>query len=224
MGTKIDLTNQKFGRLLVLKEDGRDNSNRIMWLCRCDCGNEVRVRGNDLRGGKIQSCGCLGKEKREEALKQKRQESKNKVGYYKDLTGQKFNRLLVLNFDEDFTLQKKMEKSKSTGSYWKCQCDCGNLVSVLGTELVNGHTKSCGCLRKESAEENMRIIQKLGVASRFNDLTGQKFGKLTVLTRVENRGQKVAWKCQCDCGRIIETTSYLLTSGQSQSCGCLGKS
>lgn len=54
------------------------------------------------------------------------------------------------------------------------------------------------------------------------DLTGQRFGRLTVIEKVPNHGKHVAWKCLCDCGRFIETTtSNLRGKHHTQSCGCL---
>ena len=58
MPKKIDLTGQRFGRLLVIREAGRKNGH-VAWLCKCDCGNEVVINGAYLRNGKSQSCGCL---------------------------------------------------------------------------------------------------------------------------------------------------------------------
>lgn len=58
MGKLIDMTGQKFGRLLVL-EQLPAVKRRAMWLCRCDCGKEVPVRAVSLRRGKTRSCGCL---------------------------------------------------------------------------------------------------------------------------------------------------------------------
>lgn len=55
----------------------------------------------------------------------------------------------------------------------------------------------------------------------FIDLTGQKFGKLTVIKRVDNKGEKVAWQCICDCGKHTIVTGTALKSGNSKSCGCL---
>ena len=54
----IDLTGHRFGRLVVVKKQGVKGG-RPAWLCKCDCGSEVTVRGNDLRRGATQSCGCL---------------------------------------------------------------------------------------------------------------------------------------------------------------------
>ena len=56
---------------------------------------------------------------------------------------------------------------------------------------------------------------------RFIDLTGRKFGRLTVIDRVQNRGEKVAWKCLCECGNTSIVTGTALKSGKSKSCGCL---
>lgn len=63
MTAKVDLTGQKFGRWTVLKEDGRDERGRALWLCRCDCGTERAVKGWRLREGTNRSCGCLRREK-----------------------------------------------------------------------------------------------------------------------------------------------------------------
>lgn len=62
--------------------------------------------------------------------------------------------------------------------------------------------------------------------SSFKDLTGKKFGKLTVVKRVENyvrpSGKEAAkWLCLCDCGNEIEVITNSLTSKKTQSCGCL---
>ena len=58
------------------------------------------------------------------------------------------------------------------GSWWKCQCTCGNITSVQGSSLKNGHTKSCGCLQSEISRENMKKIQYKGAQKRLVDLTG----------------------------------------------------
>ena len=54
----IDLTGQRFGRLVVLQRAKTINK-RTKWLCKCECGNEVVVEAYNLRVGHTQSCGCL---------------------------------------------------------------------------------------------------------------------------------------------------------------------
>lgn len=54
-----------------------------------------------------------------------------------------------------------------------------------------------------------------------NELSNQKFGRLRVLNRtLNNIGQKVAWDCMCDCGKLVTVVSNKLTSGRTKSCGC----
>lgn len=60
---KIDLTGQRFGRLLVIREYGRDKQGAVLWLCKCDCGVETVVTSGHLRSGHTQSCGCLQRER-----------------------------------------------------------------------------------------------------------------------------------------------------------------
>lgn len=58
-----------------------------------------------------------------------------------DLTGQKFERLKVISY---------AGTDKRGKALWKCECKCGNTKIVIGTDLSNGHTKSCGCIQKEN--------------------------------------------------------------------------
>lgn len=117
----IDLTGKRFGNLVVIGQDSeRDRFNRIKWICKCDCGNVISIIGQSLRTGNTKSCGC------------KRNE---------DLTGQRFGRLTVI--------EKDSERDKEGHAKWLCRCDCGNVVSVTKGSLKFGHTRSCGCLRRD---------------------------------------------------------------------------
>ena len=59
---------------------------------------------------------------------------------------------------------------------------------------------------------------------KFIDLTGQRFGKLTVIKRIENDKYKNArWLCRCDCGNENKVTTNMLRRGNSKSCGCLSR-
>lgn len=55
----IDISGQKFGRLTVLREAGRDKHGQTLWICKCDCGKETTVITQRLRSGGTKSCGCL---------------------------------------------------------------------------------------------------------------------------------------------------------------------
>lgn len=53
------------------------------------------------------------------------------------------------------------------------------------------------------------------------DLTGQRYGRLTVISRAENIGSRTRWNCRCDCGNVKIVSANELTNGMVQSCGCL---
>lgn len=59
MGTIVDLRGHRYGRLLVLNHDPNKMGAKLHWRCRCDCGTEKWVGGNNMRTGKVRSCGCL---------------------------------------------------------------------------------------------------------------------------------------------------------------------
>lgn len=52
------------------------------------------------------------------------------------------------------------------------------------------------------------------------DLSGQKYGYLTVIGPAENIGERTAWRCRCDCGREAVVRTNYLRSGHTTSCGC----
>lgn len=66
MGAFKDLTGEKFHKLTVLKRAGYDKYNKILWMCRCDCGNTTVTHGRDLVNGHCKSCGCAKNEKKRE--------------------------------------------------------------------------------------------------------------------------------------------------------------
>ena len=117
------------------------------------------------------------------------------------MINQKFGLLTVLE-----RASKRNDLSSRCIRY-KCQCECGNIVEVDGNALRTGHTKSCGCIRKNSAP--------------YIDLTGQQFGKLKVLYLNGSDGRRKIWHCKCECGNECNVTSNGLLSGHTKSCGCL---
>ena len=121
------------------------------------------------------------------------------------MKNKKFGKLLVL---------ERAGSDKQRRALWKCQCDCGNITIVRGTYLRSGHTISCGC------EKVLSRGQKI------TPMIGEKFGKLTVLSRVEDyispQGQKQPkYCCKCDCGNIVNVVAQSLRNNTTQSCGCI---
>lgn len=117
-----------------------------------------------------------------------------------NLEGMKFNHLTVIKYAGTDKHQRRL---------WECRCDCGATTYATTSALKNGYKKSCGCLKH---------------TSNANDLKGQRFGMLMVMKRVgTNQHRKALWKCKCDCGKTTTVSSIDLTTGNTKSCGCLGK-
>jgi hypothetical protein len=110
--------------------------------------------------------------------------------------GKKYNRLTILSAE-----------NKSGRLAYRCKCDCGNIVTVFSSHVTTGHTKSCGCLVKDSNY------------SRIKNIAGQKFGRLTAI-RCITKNRNSFWLCKCDCGNEKWVKSFYLTSGKTKSCGC----
>ena len=122
-----------------------------------------------------------------------------------DETGNKYGFLTV----------QELTKDKNGRTAWLCKCDCGNTKIVRGSDLRTGKITSCGktCPLR---------YQRSGV---FKDETGNRYGRLTVLYRSEDKtaNGKIKWHCRCDCGKEIDVSGYSLRSGNTTSCGCYAK-
>ena len=90
------------------------------------------------------------------------------MGKMKDLKGQRFGKLIVLEC---------AGKLDGRRYFWKCQCDCGNIKVIAGASLTSGNTKSCGCLTKEIGLNKWNIEQ----SEKAKIPIGTKYGKLTVI-------------------------------------------
>lgn len=181
MPKALDLTNQKFGKLIALERAPKRNDKYTRWKCQCECGKIIEVRTDYLRNGHTTSCGC----------------TKAEYFQFKDLIGQKFGRLTVI---ENLPNSKK-----------RCKCDCGNIVDVTTVNLTSGNTQSCGCYQRDKTHQ-----------INFQSLIGQRFGKLVVIEQVpNNKFNQIQYKCRCDCGGITIVSANNLRQGITNSCGCL---
>ena len=122
-----------------------------------------------------------------------------------DLTGFTFNRLKVVS----------LNRKENFKNYWNCICICGKEKIVDGSKLKSGHTKSCGCLRKDSALGRKR----LDLAKTEKEYVGKIFGKLTV-TGIYRKKGIIRANCFCSCGKDTEATLHNILRGHTKSCGC----
>lgn len=132
-----------------------------------------------------------------------------------NIQGQKFGRWTVLE-------KVKVEGKKE--AYWLCRCDCGAEKKVLGKNLRNGRSTSCGCYKKE--QDSIFMSQYNKEHNSAIDITGQKYGLLTPIKPTKKRlSSSVVWECLCDCGNITYVSvDNLRGKHPVRSCGCLGSS
>ena len=135
----IDIKGQKFNSLEDIERIPQTSP--VQWKCRCDCGKIVNVRGAYLRNGQTKSCGC-------ERVKAGRIQGKKNIN---DLTGQIFGFLTVV---------KDTGKRQNKNVIWLCKCKCGNETEVITSNLHDGSTQSCGCIKKSFGEEKIESILK----------------------------------------------------------------
>lgn len=171
-------------------------------LCKCEnCGEIRKVQYYKITHNNYKNCPkCKPKNIKRNIIGEPIDKLKN------DLTGKVFGKLKVL-----YRVKNHIQPSGITKVVYRCLCECGNEINVYSCHLLSGHTTSCGCSHKEKMREKL-----------VKDLSGKKFGRLTVLNEIKNISIKnTTWLCKCDCGKLCITTTKKLNSGKKQSCGCL---
>ena len=86
------------------------------------------------------------------------------MGTYKDLTGQRFGRLLVI---------EKTEQRQGGEILWRCVCDCGTTKLVRGSHLRNGKTMSCSCLIYEKGRNQTHGLRRTRLYDIWSNLKGR---------------------------------------------------
>lgn len=252
MSKRKDLTGQRFGKLTAveyLSVTTHPDLKRGAWKCVCDCGNTTIVPPYELLSGGTKSCGCLRHTPPYEDLKGqtfgkwtvirralpeetehrgqwlcrcrcgteafimpttlksgKTKGCKKCAGYLRDkpkndLSGQQFGKIHV-----DSWTRKPNPKTGKNEFIYNCTCGCGKKIQSRRPESI----RSCGCDRRDTNS---------------TDITGQRFGLLTAVSRadyaVTKSGRKIAqWVFRCDCGNVITRRKDSVINGSIQSCGC----
>jgi 5-methylcytosine-specific restriction endonuclease McrA len=116
-----------------------------------------------------------------------------------DLTGRRFGKLVAIEFVG--------LNAKQHVALWRCECDCGRTSVPRSNGLTSGNSRSCGSC--------------IPPGPRTADLSGQRFGKLTVVS-LDAPGCRggIRWLCECDCGSSSVVYGHNLKNGQTTSCGC----
>jgi DNA-binding XRE family transcriptional regulator len=122
----IDMTGIRYGNLVAIRPC--TSGENVKWLCQCDCGNRVTVRGAHLRFKRIQSCGCM-----------------KYLGIGRDLVGKSFG---------DLTVTDRIPRSGHQERYWMCACKCGKTRKVSSSSLIHKRVVDCGCGRRLALKYN----------------------------------------------------------------------
>lgn len=193
-----DLTDRVFGDLTV-----KEYIKASVWKCQCSCGNYTEVRSDKLKSGEISNCGDRTKHDDTLNLKGKTFGDWEVLEYVGNqywlckcscgeerkvhswtlrvgkstCCGSPVHKLQHDLKDKRFGLI--VAKEYLGNGVWKCECDCGNTINILGTNLVNRSTHSCGC-----ATASMKNIAML---ERYGDVSWKK---------IEQNSQRELWQIQ----------------------------
>lgn len=197
-----DLSDRRFGLLKVLyrADDYMTKSGKsyIMWHCKCECGNEIDVRGTNLKNNHTTSCGCTRKVS---------MISKN----LEDLTDQTFGYWKVL-----YRAESVVEPSGRKATMWHCRCKCGTERDIRAGSLKGKLTYSCGCYKHEVLSVKRDLSDQY--FGRWYVIGPAK----DKVSPTNGRAYKM-WHCRCECGTERDVTEQSLISNKSVSCGCYRK-
>ncbi len=147
---------------LTVEDEVRGDKGRSFLVCRCRCGGQKTARIDRVLDGTTASCGCLRRS---------------------NLSGQRFGRLVV----QEFSDTSKQDKAR-----WRCLCDCGENVVIVGASLLSGNTTSCGCFRSEklaarSLPGRSKIPSSARRRRRKTDSSVQRTKEYTVWRNIRQR-------------------------------------
>lgn len=221
---KLDLTGQVFGKLTVLAP-AHNVGSYTAWLCRCECGRQAVVATRRLRDGRTKSCGCL---KEENGLHPAYIDGTSPEMLAAAKIARSNNTSGVPGVD---WMEKKQRwrasicfkgRRRYLGSFENLE-DAVKARKRAEEELFDPFLAACS---GEIPYSELKDIEEVcpPIARDYSqqrlDLTGQRFGMLTVLAPAENIGSMTAWRCRCDCGKETVVMTGHLRGGHTTSCGC----
>jgi hypothetical protein len=159
----LDLTGQRFGRLVARERAGNDGRH-ILWRCDCDCGASKVAPTTRLRSGNTRSCGCLHRESIIAShLRRGHKTAEQRIG-------ETHGRLTVLSI---------VERHPHGDCRVLVRCACGKEHVALLGNVTSGMTRSCGCLLDEARRMPKNVIHGLANTPEYRTWQG-------MLRRCEN--------------------------------------
>jgi hypothetical protein len=214
MGKTIDLTGQRFGRLVVVGEAQRKPEHRHtkkMWECRCDCGGTRIAQGDNLRYGVTKSCGCMQREHLQKVLQNNAAKMIGRV--YGDLT-------VIERAERPEETESKRQRKYN---WYRCRCSCGNVVVKNSQYLAEAKRPNCGCRQREVKPASRKIGhdgQYVKLVRKDGTLQAQgSNGEMYGVMRNDRKcaqckktfdmyaGPQWAWRKQCK-GKVLVFCSY----------------
>lgn len=222
-----DLTGQRFGRLVVVSQIATSRNDHKkparLWHCRCDCGNEIDVPTSHLTSGVKKSCGCLQRDNAiraatsEEVLDRRRKRpttwvlidpdgNPHKIDDFPDWAKENYRYFYPDDTDSSTAAAKIVARFYTNYR-----------VMRTGKNVNPYHFRGWGIDMDKTGDPQQPIKNKDDY-----DLTGKRFGRLTVVSKTGRReNATVIWQCRCDCGKTVFAKASLLKDGHVKSCGCL---
>ena len=157
-----DYINKTYNQWTIIAYDEQKSKEKhcTHFICECTCKTRKSVALSSLKRGQSKSCGCLRK------ITSSLTGKKNLIS----LTGMTFGKLIVKSYNEE------KSKNSHSGSYWNCECECGNKSIVAASNLKRGYVSSCGCLISKGEEKIQKNLSILNLNYKkqysFKDLIG----------------------------------------------------
>lgn len=165
---KQSIIGKKYGMLEVLKDSGKRKKRKIVYECKCDCGNIIYKTKNEIINSKLQSCGC--------------NRTSWKLNNDEDLLGKRYGKWKVIEV---------LRKYKHNKTFCKCKCDCGNISIVDLSNLNSGTSTNCGCERSNGLKEYYKHLEdddrKIYVVYRHITPNGKSYIGMTVQEDLDSR-------------------------------------
>lgn len=140
-----------------------------------------------------------------------------------DMTNQQIGNWKVLYLDKD--------RHDGYKTYWICQCKCGKIKSICGTDLRRGKTSSCAsCSKTRKVITDLEKEKQSSSNSRYNyryytSEIGKRYGRLKIISlspeEIQEQSYHTKFRCQCECGSIVDVDINNLHNGHTKSCGCV---
>lgn len=164
----LDLTGEVINGIKVIKEAGRDNKNKVKWLCICpECGEEFITLSSSLVNSSVKRCPKCSKRDRSERMREIAINRREKLK--ENIIGNKYGDLIIL--------EKSTRKNTTGKSLWVCLCTaCGHKTELSLSQLK--YRKTCGCIKPNTKHglKNHRLYHIWGgMKARCNNPNSENY-------------------------------------------------